>query len=166
MTVVGPCIFLNEDSSQDPAAYGLTQSRTRVLWRLRQRGPTTQSELADAIGVSARTVTGLVDALVATGFVTREPHPADRRATLVTLTAHGAKTTDDLFRRPQELAQAPFAKMPTEPFDCLLSSLDDVLARCSSSKLTAGPDRNPRRSRYENAERFTATPEEGSTRQR
>jgi hypothetical protein len=36
--------------------------------------------------VSPRNVTGLVDGLAESGFVTREPHPTDRRATLVALT--------------------------------------------------------------------------------
>jgi len=36
--------------------------------------------------VAPRTITALFDGLVATGFVTREPHPSDRHAALVTLT--------------------------------------------------------------------------------
>jgi DNA-binding MarR family transcriptional regulator len=122
-------VFLNEDAERDLAGYGLTQSRTRVLWELHLRGPVTQRELADAIGVSARNVTGLVDALDATGFVTREPHPTDRRAALVTLTERGARTTADLARRQVELADALFADMPREQFECLVRGLADVIAR-------------------------------------
>ena len=69
------------------------------MWLLHQHGPSTQRELAEALGVSARNVTGLVDALVETGFVTRGPHPTDRRATLVSLTAHGAEVADRTGRR-------------------------------------------------------------------
>jgi DNA-binding MarR family transcriptional regulator len=122
-------VFLNEDMDRDLAGYGLTQSRTRVLWELHLRGPVTQRELADAIGVSARNVTGLVDALASTGFVTREPHPTDRRAALITLTPHGRQTTDDLARRQRELAGALFADMPPERFDSFAAGLEDVLAR-------------------------------------
>jgi DNA-binding MarR family transcriptional regulator len=122
-------LFLSEDSARDLATYGLTQSRTRVLWELAHRGPMTQRPLADLIGVSARNITGLVDALVATGFVTREPHPTDRRAALVTLTEHGTRTTDDLRRRHQELADALFSDMPAERYDRFLEDLVEVIAR-------------------------------------
>jgi DNA-binding MarR family transcriptional regulator len=122
-------LVLNEDMDRDLAGYGLTVARTRVLWELHLRGPVTQRELADTIGVSPRNVTGLVDALADTGFVTREPHPRDRRAALVTLTAHGKQTTDDLARRQRELARAMFADMPPERFECFAAGLDDVLAR-------------------------------------
>jgi DNA-binding MarR family transcriptional regulator len=122
-------LFLSEDSAKDLATYGLTQSRTRVLWELAQHGPTTQRRLADVIGVSARNITGLVDALVATGFVTREPHPTDRRAALVTLTEHGTRTTDDLRRRHRELADALFSDMPAERYDRFVEDLVEVISR-------------------------------------
>ncbi|MFC7479231.1 MarR family winged helix-turn-helix transcriptional regulator [Luedemannella flava] len=85
-------VLVNADMTQSLARDQLTVSRAHVLWELRHRGPSTQRVLADAMGVSARTITGLVDGLVATGFVTREPHPTDRRATLVTVTEHGARS--------------------------------------------------------------------------
>ena len=49
-----------------------------------------------------RAITGLVDMLVGGGLVTRESHPTDRRATLVTLTARGKKLTAMLKRDKHE----------------------------------------------------------------
>ena len=89
---------VNEDMTSSLARDGLTPSRTRLLWVLGQQGPSTQRSLAEALGVSARNVTGLVDALAETGFVTREPHPTDRRASLVSFTDHGAATVERLRR--------------------------------------------------------------------
>lgn len=66
----------------------LTTARTHLLWTLRA-GAMTQQALATALEVSPRNVTGLVDALEASGFVIRRPHPTDRRATLVSLTESG-----------------------------------------------------------------------------
>ena len=88
----------------------------------------TQRALAEAIGVSARNVTGLVDGLVETNFVSREPHPSDRRATLITLTARGAATADDLASEQVALARALFADLPDREFDQLRSSLDHVVS--------------------------------------
>jgi DNA-binding MarR family transcriptional regulator len=110
-----------------------------VLWRVGQPGPTTQRVLADALEVSPRTIAGLVDGLVATGFVTREPHPTDRRATLVSVTDHGARTVEAMARGPQELAQMLFADMPIEQLDCFVEGLVEVLARLQQLKATGVP---------------------------
>ena len=108
---------------------GLTVSRTRLLWAIGLHGPMTQRALADALGVSARNVTGLVDALVATGFVTREPHPTDRRASLVSFTEHGAATVARLQEGQQELASLLFGDLPAPRLDCLVDGLGDVRDR-------------------------------------
>ena len=122
-------VVLNDDMTHSLARDGLTVSRAHVVWELRQRGPTTQRVLADAMEVSARNITGLVDALVATGFVTREPHPTDRRATLVSFTEHGARTAKALERGQNELARILFSGMPDDQFDCFVDGLDQILAR-------------------------------------
>src|SRR5258706_16131349 len=83
-------LVLNDDMTRSLARDGLTTSRVRVLWELRARGPSLQRALAEALAVSARTMTGLIDGLAASGFVTRGPHPTDRRAALGTFTPHGA----------------------------------------------------------------------------
>ncbi len=88
--------ILDDDMTRGLEKVGLSQSRVRPVWLLHQNGPSTQRELAEALGVSARNVTGLVDALVETGFVRRGPHPTDRRATLVSLTAQGRRVADGL----------------------------------------------------------------------
>jgi DNA-binding MarR family transcriptional regulator len=68
---------------------GLTPARAEVLWLLNRGGPLTQRQLSQTLRCTPRNVTGLVDPLEAAGFATRNPHPTDRRATLVTLTDHG-----------------------------------------------------------------------------
>jgi len=122
-------VLVNEDMTQSLARDGLTTSRTHLLWEVQQRGPSTQRVLADALKVSARTITGLVDGLVATGFVTREAHPTDRRAFLVTFTAKGAATMAAMDRDHHEFARILFEGMPDERFDGFVTGLDDVLAR-------------------------------------
>lgn len=122
-------VVLSDDMSRTLAAQGLTESRTHLLWALHESGPSTQRDLAEALRVSPRNVTGLVDGLVATGFVTREPHPTDRRATLVTFTDHGTATAAALERDQHEFARILFGDMPDDRLDALVDGLDDVLAR-------------------------------------
>ena len=122
-------LLVNADMRQDLAARGLTESRTRLLWELLQRGPSTQRELADALRVSPRNITGLVDALVDTGFVSREPHPTDRRATLVQFTQRGADVAGELQRDQQAFARLLFEGMPQAQLTGLVRGLDAVLDR-------------------------------------
>ncbi|MCI0689909.1 MAG: MarR family transcriptional regulator [Sporichthyaceae bacterium] len=129
-------VLINDDMTQSLARDGLTVSRARVLWELRQRGPTVQRVLADALQVSARTITGLVDGLVATGFVTRQPHPTDRRATLVTFTAHGTAIVAAMERDQQEFVRILFAGMPDQQFDCFAAGLGEILARLRAQGLS------------------------------
>ena len=89
----------------------------------------TQRALADSMKVTPRNITGLVDGLVATGFVTREQHPSDRRATLASLTEHGASTLAAMHRSHEELAQLLFAGMPERQFGAFVDGLGHVVGR-------------------------------------
>ena len=129
-------VLLNDDMTQRLARDGLTVSRTQLLWELRHRGPTTQRDLAEALKVSPRTITGLVDGLVATGFVTRERHPTDRRATLVTFTERAAATMEAMARDHKEFGRILFEGMPRQRFDCFVAGLDDVLTRLREQGLS------------------------------
>ena len=122
-------VLLGRDMTAALAAAGLTVARTTLLWQLRAAGPSPQRALADALGTSPRNVTGLVDGLVDAGLVTREPHPTDRRATLVTPTARAERLLDELGRGQAELAGQLFGGLSSDRLDGLVSALDDVLER-------------------------------------
>jgi DNA-binding MarR family transcriptional regulator len=74
----------------------LTYPRLRLLEALHSGGPAKMADLATQLGISARNMTALVDALEEARMVVRRPHPGDRRATLIELTPVGigaAETT-------------------------------------------------------------------------
>jgi DNA-binding MarR family transcriptional regulator len=120
-------VLLGRDAADSLAREGLTESRAHVMWQLQQRGPCTQATLAADLHVTPRTITALVDALVATGFVTREPHPSDRRAALVTFTGQGRSTAQALADSHRRLAGQLFAGLPAEVFDGFDAGLRHVL---------------------------------------
>ncbi|TNM50270.1 MarR family transcriptional regulator [Nocardioides albidus] len=107
---------------------GLTGPRVQLLWALGGTGPTTQRSLATALDVTPRNITGLVDGLVASGHVTREQHPADRRATLVTPTALGAQVIDDLRESHADLARQLFGEIPARRLNTFVATLDETIA--------------------------------------
>jgi DNA-binding MarR family transcriptional regulator len=106
---------------------GLTTSRTHLLWTLGAVGPSTQQSLATALSVSARNVTGLVDGLVGSGHVSREPHPTDRRATLVTPTAKGEAVIRSLIDSHKHLARRLFEHVPDEQLAVFAATLDETI---------------------------------------
>jgi DNA-binding MarR family transcriptional regulator len=130
-------VLLNDDMTRDLARRGLTASRAHLLWELRARSRSTQQALAEALGVTPRTITGLVDALEETGFVTREPHPGDRRATLVAFTKHGERAAKALERDHIDLARKLFGDMPETTFRGFTRGLDTVLERFREVLATA-----------------------------
>jgi DNA-binding MarR family transcriptional regulator len=80
------------------AAEGLTYSRLELLGLLRCEGPAMMRELASGLGITARNMTAMVDALEDAGLVVRRPHPTDRRATLIELTTKGEHAADTALR--------------------------------------------------------------------
>ncbi|MDO9380765.1 MAG: MarR family transcriptional regulator [Nocardioidaceae bacterium] len=122
-------VLLGQDMAVGLARDGLTESRAHLLWVLDASGPCPQRHLADALGVTARTVTGLVDGLVDTGFVTRETHPTDRRATLVTPTPRGLAAVASLRAGQAELVGQLFGDVPEAEVAALVGTMDGVLDR-------------------------------------
>ena len=68
-------------------AHGLTFVRV-------SRGDATINDVAAFLGVTKQSAAAIVDQLVRNGYVTREPHPGDRRAQLVRLTGRGRHVTE------------------------------------------------------------------------
>ena len=111
--------------------YGMGFARGRVLWALQESGPVVMRALSQQLGISPRTVTGLIDALEADGWVTRTPHPDDRRATIISITPTAQAALTTLRSSYEGLAHD------------LLADLDPAdLARCQSV-LAAIQDRLP-----------------------
>jgi DNA-binding MarR family transcriptional regulator len=122
-------VLINEDMAGSLEQRGLTPARTHLLWEVSRRGPSTQRDLAEALRVSARNVTGLVDGLEETGFVTRAAHPRDRRATLVTLTEQGEREMRRMHEEHRQFAYALFADMPDRQRAVFGAALSQVLDR-------------------------------------
>ena len=120
--------LVGSDLARFEAASGLTTSRTHLLWILGAAGPSTQQSVATALDVSARNVTGLVDGLVGSGHVSREPHPTDRRATLVTPTAKGEAVIRSLIEGHEQLARQLFGQVPAERLAVFAATLDETIA--------------------------------------
>jgi DNA-binding MarR family transcriptional regulator len=120
---------LTDSMGQELNHLNLTTARAEIIWRLSRQGPMTQRELSEALRCTPRNVTGLVDALQDLGLVTREPHPNDRRATLVTLTDQGTETARQWYAGYQQLSEHLFGDLDATELADLVAALDRILQR-------------------------------------
>ena len=91
----------------------LSLSEYRALAWIRQSGPdgTQLRPIADACDVNARTMTGIIDSLVASGLVERVPDPHDRRAVIARLTAEGERRVEEAMKVNRDLSRRLLATL-------------------------------------------------------
>ncbi|MDR3414656.1 MAG: MarR family transcriptional regulator [Nevskia sp.] len=106
-------------------ATGLPFSRARALWRL-ERGPRTLAELADDMGTDAPAATVLINTLEARGLVKRTPHPTDRRAKQVSLTAAGRRMLA-VVEKITDQPPAALERLPVEELAALRRTLEKLV---------------------------------------
>jgi DNA-binding MarR family transcriptional regulator len=92
------------------------------------------SDLADAVVISKSGLTGLVDRIEQAGLVARRPHPDDRRAIAVTLTAAGRRR----FRAAARRHRAGIARH----FEAHVTEAEAEALAATMSKLKAAIERD------------------------
>lgn len=106
---VGPSLM--KWMTATPKHSGVTWARMKTLHALDCHGPQIMSSLRDELGVTARSVTALVDALEGDALVRRVPHPTDRRATIIELTPAGQQAIEGRFEEHAERAAQLFDRL-------------------------------------------------------
>jgi len=109
------------------AAEGLSMPEGVVLWRINKLGPTRVSEIANQSGLPPSTLTGMLDRLVAGGWLEREDDPDDRRAVLMKSTPKLDDFTKSSMRSSAESLGESFRNLPPELLGRLLADLASVL---------------------------------------
>jgi DNA-binding MarR family transcriptional regulator len=106
---------------------GSSPARMRLLGALHCKGPQIMCGLGDELGVTARQVTNLVDALEAEGLVRRVAHPSDRRATVIEITPAGASQAEQLWQPFRDRLTALYREFPEADQRELLRLLEALL---------------------------------------
>jgi MarR family transcriptional regulator for hemolysin len=109
-----------------------------ILLNLKTRRPANQRELAAAVGVREATLTHHLNAMDASGLITRTREAANRRVQVVALTQAG----EAAFNRLRDTAIAFDAKLRTGLSDADLASLSSLLGRLAEN-VSAGETRAP-----------------------
>jgi DNA-binding MarR family transcriptional regulator len=103
--------------------HGLSLSSLKLLKAL-AAGDRSMREISQALHVSPRTVTDMIDGLEARGLVARGPHPSDRRITLLHLTEAGARELAAANTRAERVAATAISAL-SQPEQQTLRTLAD-----------------------------------------
>lgn len=101
---------------------GVSAQRLRLLNAIHCHGPQKMADLADALAVTPRNVTALVDGLEADGLIRRVPHSTDRRITMVELNCNSADV-ESQYRAFQDSVGGLFADLDEADRQTLLRLL-------------------------------------------
>ena len=107
---------------------GLSIPEAMVLWRVHKNAPIRVSDLADQIGLPTSTLSGMLDRLVAGGWLGREADPNDRRAVLMHSTDKLTRYTENSKRASAQDLEKSFRTLAPELIARLTEDLGDVLA--------------------------------------
>jgi DNA-binding MarR family transcriptional regulator len=126
----------------------VSMPQAKVLYLVSAEGGLHMSTLAQRLGVTLSTVSGLVDRLVEHGLATRRADPADRRQVVVGLTPEG----DSLIQRFRELNHRQLRLLLVDLPDADLAVIDrafELLTGAAAGRRTdaaaaaASQERNP-----------------------
>jgi len=90
----------------------LPMARVELLMALQEHQPVRVGRLANLLRLAPNTVSGLVQAVVESGLVTRAPDPADRRVAVVELTPAGHAQLADWERAHQQRIGDALGRLP------------------------------------------------------
>ena len=106
---------------------GLSMSEGVVLWRLHKLGASRVSEIGMLSGLPPSTLTGLLDRLVAGGWVERESDPDDRRVVVMRGTAKLEEFSKTSMRSVARELERSFRGLPKDLIARLVGDLHLVL---------------------------------------
>ena len=115
---------LRRETSLRTAPLGLNLHQSRALRVIGDAGPLRPSEVAERLGIVARSATDAVAGLVTSGFVERTTDPADGRALLLTLSPSGRAALAEVERIRAEVGRAFFGRLSETDRAALATVLD------------------------------------------
>jgi DNA-binding MarR family transcriptional regulator len=116
------CAIYKEEFS----GYDLTTQQFGLLAFLWQKDGLSQTELSERSQIDRTTMGGLIDRLEKEGLVNRLPHPEDRRAYSICLTAKGKSLEAELTPLAERALVSFTVKLSTEEHETLIQLLEKL----------------------------------------
>ena len=112
----------------------LTFSQLRVLFLLSEQGPLTMSRLAEILGVTPATATGVIERLEKRGLATRSHRGDDRRVVESALSAQGTQMIRNATGARLEMMRQWLAVLTPDELTQLERLLSSAIQRLSAQK--------------------------------
>jgi DNA-binding MarR family transcriptional regulator len=112
---------------RETPASSLSRTAAGTLSVLDRQGPQRVTTLAEREFVSQPAMTGLVQRLETTGLVSREPDPADARATIITITDAGVAALNERRHLHDEAIAARLATLSPADRDALAAASTAII---------------------------------------
>ncbi len=108
------------------ADVGVTEQQWRVLRVLNERGTLDPTEIAERSCLLLPSLTRILQTLEGKAYITRAPHPTDRRKQLVTITEAGSQLILDNLQESQRLNAWLKESFGVEKLNALLDLLNEL----------------------------------------
>ncbi|WP_324716224.1 MarR family transcriptional regulator [Carboxydochorda subterranea] len=95
-----------------------------LLRHLQRHGAAQPFQLADVLGVTRSTLTGLLDGLEEKGYARRRPDPEDRRAVRVEITGEGRRALERFERRTRQALMEALMGLEAEQAEILVKVME------------------------------------------
>ncbi len=107
--------LIRRETQRRIAPLGLNPHQARALRVIGEAEPLRPSEVAERLGIAARSATDSISGLSYAGYVERRTDPADGRAQLLALSASGRAALAEVSRARSEVAAELFGRLgPTD----------------------------------------------------
>ena len=123
-------------------AHGVGVTETRAVDHLQAAGELTPGELGEALSLTSGAVTALIDRLERAGWVTRSPHPDDRRSVVLRLTDSCHELIETVWAGYAEALAEAAAELPAAHRAALVRYLEraaDIAAEGAREWRGSGP---------------------------
>jgi DNA-binding MarR family transcriptional regulator len=108
-------------------------------------GPLTGTEIASHLLVTTASITSLLDTLTRRGYVEREPHPHDRRKTLISITGAGREVVDAMLPTVHTAATQFLDGLTAGELEAVVTACTHLRTRIEQLSQEAPPVPRPRR---------------------
>jgi DNA-binding MarR family transcriptional regulator len=119
---------------------GISMAQLNIMYSLQRNGEMTMSRLADVLGVSLSSATGLVDRIEERGYIERTRVAEDRRVVLVHVTEAGTRMLQENDALSDELMRDVLARLDPAELPVIARAVGEVRAALEAT--AAQPARN------------------------
>jgi DNA-binding MarR family transcriptional regulator len=126
--------------SQRLLRLGISMTHLHVLTLLRHHGPLPMSRIAEFLGGSMSSATGIVDRMEERDLVERHRVPGDRRVVLVHPTSSGEALVDEVEIVRSDLARSVLERLDAGQLERLAAAISDLRASVAA-ELGSAPER-------------------------